>query len=175
MFDTCRAESPRMLFAPSMTAIYENRSWSGVWIRPIRYSLISNKTFWISTDEGSFLLSIYKYKMTMKYQLNRTLYCTWQPLDFLNILKGQSYQYKAGVNQWECARSPYSCTAVNHRRSVLWLQWARLSNLEKEVEEWCWGLRHSKIRPRCVIKMVDISGFFGLKIWDKIEMYLCFV
>ncbi len=66
MLDTCRAESPRMLFAPSMTAIYENRSWSGVWIRPIRYSLISNKTFWMSTDEGSFLLSIYKYKTTMK-------------------------------------------------------------------------------------------------------------
>lgn len=58
---TCAAElSVRMILAPSMTAMYEKRSWSGVWIRPMRYSLMASSTFCMSTDDGSFLLSICK-------------------------------------------------------------------------------------------------------------------
>lgn len=37
---TCIFESPFINFAPSIIVIYENRSWSGVWISPIRYFLI---------------------------------------------------------------------------------------------------------------------------------------
>lgn len=51
---TCIVESPIINFAPSITAIYENLSWSGVWISPIRYFLISSNTFLISTENGSF-------------------------------------------------------------------------------------------------------------------------
>lgn len=37
---TCIFESPFINFAPSIIVIYENLSWSGVWISPIRYFLI---------------------------------------------------------------------------------------------------------------------------------------
>lgn len=37
---TCIFESPFINFPPSIIVIYENLSWSGVWISPIRYFLI---------------------------------------------------------------------------------------------------------------------------------------
>ena len=56
---TCTEESPLMHLDPSSTAMKEKRSWSGVWIRPMRCFLMSNKVLLMSTDEGSFLLSIW--------------------------------------------------------------------------------------------------------------------
>lgn len=44
----------RCLFDPSIIAQYENRSWSGVWMRPIRNFRISSKTSRTFTESRPF-------------------------------------------------------------------------------------------------------------------------
>lgn len=76
-----------------------------------------------------------------------------------------SHQDQAGVHQSEGPRASDSSAAVHHRGPVLRTQRARLTNLEEEVEEGSRRFRDTKVRPRGVVKVVDLPWLAGL--WEK--------
>ncbi len=67
-----------------------------------------------------------------------------------------SHQDQAGVYQGEGPWASNPSTAVHHRGPVLRAQWARLPNLEEEVEEGGGRFWDTKVRPRGVVIMVDL-------------------
>lgn len=75
---------------------------------------------------------------------------------------GGSYQKKTRIDQTESSRSPDSCAAVHHNGAVLRVKWARLSHFEQEIEEWSRWLWDTKVRPRSIMKVQNLSRFLCL-------------
>ena len=73
-----------------------------------------------------------------------------------------TYLFEEGIHNAECSRSPNAGTAVHHRRPLVLVQDATLSNRVEELQEDLGVARHAKIGPLGVVEVQDLPGVLSL-------------